>query len=164
MALSFSGRLRVTVATRFSTAYSTVSAMSGDITAGAAHGDPERHPVRSRRAGAAHPTGDGTSGWVAVNARAGQTDAVQFDLDQVDALLSTTRAVRKRLDFDKPVPDDVLLECLQLAVQAPTGSNRQSWRWLVVRDQAKKDALADLYLRAGGDYLRTAAQEAEAPA
>lgn len=118
--------------------------------------------MRSRRAGAAHPTGDGTSGWVAVNARAGQTDAVQFDLDQVDALLSTTRAVRKRLDFDKPVPDDVLLECLQLAVQAPTGSNRQSWRWLVVRDQAKKDALADLYLRAGGDYLRTAAQEAEA--
>ena len=99
---------------------------------------------------------------MAPDAVAGQTRAVQFDLEQVDALLSTTRAVRKRLDFDRPVPDDVLLECLQLAVQAPTGSNRQSWRWLVVRDQAKKDALADLYRRAGGDYLRTAAEQAEA--
>ena len=75
---------------------------------------------------------------------------MDFDLSQVDALLSTTRAVRKRLDFDKPVPDDVLLECLQLAVQAPTGSNRQGWRWLVVRDAAKKQALADIYGRAGG--------------
>ncbi|MBM3683927.1 MAG: nitroreductase family protein [Actinobacteria bacterium] len=87
---------------------------------------------------------------------------MQFDLEHVDALLSTTRAVRKRLDFDRPVPDDVLLECLQLAVQAPTGSNRQSWRWLVVRDQAKKDALADLYRRAGGEYLRSAAEQADA--
>ncbi|MEM8925310.1 MAG: nitroreductase family protein [Actinomycetota bacterium] len=84
---------------------------------------------------------------------------MDFDLEQVDALLSTTRAVRKRLDFDRDVPDDVLLECLQLAVQAPTGSNRQGWRWMVVRDQAKKDALGDLYRRAGGDYLRSAAGE-----
>ena len=91
-----------------------------------------------------------------------QTPVMQFDLEHVDALLSTTRAVRKRLDFDRPVPDDVLLECLQLAVQAPTGSNRQSWRWLVVRDQAKKDALADLYSRAGGEYLRSAAEQADA--
>ena len=87
---------------------------------------------------------------------------MDFDLDQVDALLSTTRAVRKRLDFDRDVPDDVLLECLQLAVQAPTGSNRQSWRWLIIRDQAKKDALAALYNRAGGEYLRTAAAQTEA--
>jgi len=82
---------------------------------------------------------------------------MNFDLSQVDALLSTTRAVRKRLDFDKPVPDDVLLECLQLAVQAPTGSNRQGWRWLVVRDAAKKQALADIYRKAGGEYLKSAA-------
>jgi nitroreductase len=87
---------------------------------------------------------------------------MEFDLDQVDALLSTTRAVRKRLDFDREVPDDVLLECLQLAVQAPTGSNRQGWRWLVVRDQAKKDALAEIYNRVGGDYLREAAKTVEA--
>ena len=82
---------------------------------------------------------------------------MEFDLTQTDALLSTTRAVRKRLDFDRPVPDQVLLDCLRLAVQAPTGSNRQGWRWMVVRDQAKKEALADIYNRAGGDYLRSAA-------
>jgi nitroreductase len=69
--------------------------------------------------------------------------------------------VRKRLDLDREVPDDVLLECLQLAVQAPTGSNRQGWRWLVVRDAAKRQALADIYNRAGGEYLRSAAESAE---
>jgi nitroreductase len=86
---------------------------------------------------------------------------MEFDLEQTDALLSTTRAVRKRLDFDRDVPDDVLLECLQLAVQAPTGSNRQGWRWMVVRDAAKKEALADIYRRAGGAYLAAAAKNAE---
>lgn len=86
---------------------------------------------------------------------------MDFDLEQTDALLSTTRAVRKRLDFDRDVPDDVLLECLQLAVQAPTGSNRQGWRWMVIRDAGKKQALADIYRRAGGDYLATAASDAE---
>jgi nitroreductase len=86
---------------------------------------------------------------------------MEFDLAQVDALLSTTRAVRKRLDFDRDVPDDVLLECLQLAVQAPTGSNRQGWRWLVVRDPAKKAALAEIYNRAGGSYLEQAASEVD---
>ena len=87
---------------------------------------------------------------------------MDFDLEQVDALLSTTRAVRKRLDFDREVPDDVLLECLQLAVQAPTGSNRQGWRWMVIRDQAKKEALAEIYNRVGGDYLRESAKTIDA--
>ncbi|MEM7337522.1 MAG: nitroreductase family protein [Actinomycetota bacterium] len=86
---------------------------------------------------------------------------MEFDLHQVDQLLSTTRAVRKRLDLERPVPDDVLLECLQLAVQAPTGSNRQGWRWMVVRDDAKKAALADLYNKAGGAYLKEAAASVE---
>lgn len=84
---------------------------------------------------------------------------MEFDLEQTDALLSTTRAVRKRLDFDREVPDDVLLECLQVAIQAPTGSNRQGWRWLVVRDAEKKAALADMYRRAGGEYLAAAAAD-----
>ena len=84
---------------------------------------------------------------------------MDFDLAQTDALLSTTRAVRKRLDLEREVPDDVLLECLQLAVQAPTGSNRQGWRWMVVRDDEKKAGLADIYRRAGGDYLAAAAAE-----
>ncbi|MFK7916636.1 MAG: nitroreductase family protein [Ilumatobacter sp.] len=82
---------------------------------------------------------------------------MDFDLTQTDALLSTTRAVRKRLDLDRDVPDDVLLECLQLAVQAPTGSNQQGWRWMIVKDSAKKQALADLYIEAGGEYLASAA-------
>ncbi|MDG2028436.1 MAG: nitroreductase family protein [Acidimicrobiales bacterium] len=85
---------------------------------------------------------------------------MNFDLTQTDALLSTTRAVRKRLDFDRDVPDDVLLECLQLAVQAPTGSNNQGWRWMVIRDQETKNGLADIYRRAGGDYLAGAADAA----
>ena len=85
---------------------------------------------------------------------------MDFDLDQTDALLSTTRAVRKRLDFDREVGDDVLLECLQLAVQAPTGSNQQGWRWMVVRDADKKAGLADIYRRAGGEYLAAAAANA----
>jgi len=83
---------------------------------------------------------------------------MEFDLAQTDALLSTTRAVRKRLDLERDVPDEVVLECLQLAVQAPTGSNQQGWRWLVIRDEEKKAGLADIYRRAGGAYLAEAAK------
>jgi nitroreductase len=68
-----------------------------------------------------------------------------FDLATVDRLLTTTRAVRKRLDLSRPVPVDVLLECLRLALQAPTGNAAQTWRWLVVTDPAVRKALADLY-------------------
>jgi nitroreductase len=87
---------------------------------------------------------------------------MDFDLAQTDALLATTRAVRKRLDFDRPVPDDVLLDCLRLAVQAPTGSNRQGWRWMIVRDEAKKTALAEIYNRVGGEYLKANAKGVDA--
>jgi nitroreductase len=62
-----------------------------------------------------------------------------------DDLLSTTRAVRKRLDFDTPVPRQVIMECLDLALQAPTGSNSQGWGFVFVEDAAKKKAIADLY-------------------
>ena len=65
-----------------------------------------------------------------------------MDLDHV---LTTTRAVRKRLDFDRPVPRELIVECLQLAVQAPTGGNRQSWQWVFVTDANKKRAIGDLY-------------------
>ncbi len=78
---------------------------------------------------------------------------MEFDLDQTDALLSTTRAVRKRLDLDRDVPTDVVLECLQLAVQAPTGSNAQGWRWMVIADPEKRAGLADIYRRGAGDYF-----------
>jgi uncharacterized protein (TIGR02118 family) len=79
-----------------------------------------------------------------------------FDLDGVDRLLSTTRAVRKRLDLSKPVPREVVLECIRLSQQAPTGSNRQGWRWLVVTDAKKRKALAEIYKRGGGEYLEQA--------
>ncbi len=86
---------------------------------------------------------------------------MDFDLAQTDSLLSTTRAVRKRLDLERDVPDDVLLECLQLAVQAPTGSNQQGWRWMVVRDAEKKAGLAEIYRKAGGEYLAAAAADSD---
>lgn len=79
-----------------------------------------------------------------------------FDVEVVDQLLSTTRSVRKRLDLETPVPTEIITECLQLAVQAPTGSNSQGWRWMVVTDPDKRSALADLYRRAGTDYLQAA--------
>ncbi|HEX5586717.1 MAG TPA: nitroreductase family protein [Acidimicrobiia bacterium] len=64
-----------------------------------------------------------------------------------DQLLSTTRAVRKRLDLERPVEREVLLECVELAVQAPSGSNSQRWHWVFVTEPEKKAALADLYRR-----------------
>lgn len=63
----------------------------------------------------------------------------------VDEVLSTTRAVRKRLDFEKPVEPEVIKECLESALQSPTGSNSQGWQWLVVTDPGQREALANLY-------------------
>ena len=74
---------------------------------------------------------------------------MSFDLEQTDQLLSTTRAVRRRLDLDRNVPDDLLLRCIELAEQAPTGGDITSRRWLVVRDPEIKKKLADLYREAG---------------
>ena len=62
-----------------------------------------------------------------------------------DDVLTTTRAVRKRLDFDTPVDRSVIEECLEIATQAPTGSNSQGWQWVFVTDPDKKQALADIY-------------------
>jgi nitroreductase len=90
-----------------------------------------------------------------------------------DELLSTTRAVRKRLDLERPVSRELLLECVELAVQAPSGSNTQGWHWLFVTEPAKKAALADIYRRvfdvtytlealgpldANGERIRSSAQ------
>jgi nitroreductase len=63
-------------------------------------------------------------------------------------LLTTTRAVRRRLDFSRPVPREVILECIGLSQQAPTGSNEQGWRWLVVTDAERRRALGAIYARA----------------
>ncbi|MGB9303208.1 MAG: nitroreductase family protein [Mycobacterium sp.] len=72
----------------------------------------------------------------------------------VDEVLTTTRSVRKRLDFEKPVSREVLMECLDLALQAPTGSNSQGWQWVFVEDAEKKKAIGDIYLGNASDYLK----------
>ncbi len=84
-----------------------------------------------------------------------------IDVANADLLLSTTRSVRKRLDFERPVEREVLLECLQLAVQAPTASNRQTWRWVVVTDEDLRAKIADYYREAALPYLRESLAAAE---
>src|SRR5688572_14547022 len=76
----------------------------------------------------------------------------EFDLAITDKLLTTTRSVRRRLDFDKPVDPDVVLDCLRVALQAPTGSNLQRWRWVVVTDEDKRKEIGRLYLDAIDPY------------
>lgn len=85
-----------------------------------------------------------------------------YDLETTDALLSTTRAVRKRLDLERPVPPDIIRECLELTLQAPTGSNRQGWRWIVVTDAEKRRTLAELYRAGAGNYLTDGEAQSEA--
>jgi nitroreductase len=83
-----------------------------------------------------------------------------MDIATVDELLSTTRAVRKRLDLSRPVGRDVILECIQLAMQAPTASNTQNWRWVVITDADKRAAIAEIYSSIGAEYLAYAADNA----
>jgi nitroreductase len=79
-----------------------------------------------------------------------------FDVDQVDRLLTTTRTVRKKLDFERDVPTDLLLDLIDVAEQAPSGSNQASRRWLIIRDPSTKKELAEIY-RDAGAVLRTLA-------
>jgi len=69
-----------------------------------------------------------------------------------DELLTTTRSVRQRLDFERPVPLSLIRECLELALQAPTGGNQQGWHFVVVTDLAKRQAIGDLYRRGWAIY------------
>ncbi len=77
-----------------------------------------------------------------------------IDLPAADHLLTTTRSVRKRLDLTRPVAREVILECIDIALQAPTGSNMQGWSFLVVTDPAKRKALADIYAKAIDIYAQ----------
>ena len=86
-----------------------------------------------------------------------------MDISSVDELLTTTRSVRKRLDLTRPVDRDVILECVRLAMQAPTASNAQDWRWLVVTDADKRAAIAEIYRSVGAEYLAHAASTASDP-
>jgi nitroreductase len=86
---------------------------------------------------------------------------MKFDIAMTDELLATTRAVRKRLDLTRPVPREIINECLELAIQAPTGGNTQGWRWVIVEDADKRKQLAELYRETAKDYLPAAAKHAE---
>ena len=77
-----------------------------------------------------------------------------------DEVLTTTRSVRKRLDLTRPVEREVVLECLDIALQAPTGSNSQGWSWMFVEDPEKKRAIADFY---GKNFDAYTAQAREWP-
>ena len=75
-----------------------------------------------------------------------------IDVEATDHLLTTTRSVRRRLDYSRPVPRDLIADCLDIAVQAPTGSNSQGWHFVIVEDAETKAALADLYRRGFASY------------
>jgi nitroreductase len=72
-----------------------------------------------------------------------------------DELLTTTRSVRKRLDFTRPVPMELVRECLEIALQAPSGSNRQTWHWVVVTDPGRRQEIGEYYRRAVDGYLES---------
>ena len=69
-----------------------------------------------------------------------------------DQLLSTTRAVRKRLDFTRDVPDELIRECAAAALQAPSGSNHITMSFVIVKDPAKRKAIADVYTKCWAIY------------
>jgi nitroreductase len=71
-----------------------------------------------------------------------------------EELLTTTRTVRRRLDLQRPVPRELLLECLRLAIQAPTGGNRQGWHWVLVTDPQKKRRIGDWYRESWYEYTK----------
>jgi len=78
----------------------------------------------------------------------------------VDRLLSTTRAVRRRLDYERPVAREVLLDCIRLSQQSPTGTNAQHWRWLVIDEPERRKALGEIYAR-GIPMLDASAKSAQ---
>lgn len=80
---------------------------------------------------------------------------MNFDLDSVDYILQTTRSVRRRLDFSRPIEPEVVMTCLDIAIQAPTGGNAQGWRWLIVTDQEKKAKISGYYKKSFDAYTRS---------
>lgn len=78
------------------------------------------------------------------------SDRLELTIDEV---LSTTRSVRKRLDFDRPVEPELIAECLSLAIQSPTRSNSQGWRFVVVTDRETREAIGEVY-RKGFEHYR----------
>ncbi len=83
---------------------------------------------------------------------------MSFSLDVTDRLLTTTRAVRRRLDLEREVDPKIVRDCLRISQQAPTASNAQGWRWVILADADKRLAIAELYRRARKDYVAKQAE------
>jgi nitroreductase len=83
------------------------------------------------------------------------------DTTSIDHVLTTTRAVRRRLDLERAVPIEVVLECLELATQAPIAGARQTWRWVVVNDPDQRAKLAEIYRTGGRSLLESGLERAE---
>ena len=78
---------------------------------------------------------------------------MNIDVSSVDYVLSTTRSVRLRLDFEREVDMQVILDCIDIAEQAPTGGNLGSRRWIVITEQKQKEKIADLYFNSAGKWM-----------
>src|SRR4029078_10883052 len=76
-----------------------------------------------------------------------------------EQLLTTTRAVRRRLDVDRPVDRETIRHCLSIATQAPTSVNLQNWHFVVVTDPTVRAGVAEWYRRAWQDYSSTPLDE-----
>ena len=83
------------------------------------------------------------------------TDADELDLPITDfeTVLRTTRSVRLRLDYDRPVPASVVHDCLDLALQAPTGGHAEDWRFIVIGDPGLKAEIGSIYRRGFEEYV-----------
>jgi nitroreductase len=77
-----------------------------------------------------------------------------------DELLTTTRSVRKRLDLTRPLSLDLVRECLEIALQAPSASNRQAWQWMVINDENIRRVIGDYYQQAVESYLKSSSSAA----
>jgi nitroreductase len=83
-----------------------------------------------------------------------------MDTTSIDEVLTTTRSVRKRLDLERDVPPELIKECLDIAVQAPTGGNSQGWHFLVITDAQKKAEIGELYRESFFIYARARDEQA----
>jgi len=88
------------------------------------------------------------------------TEVFTMDLSTIDHVLTSTRSVRKRLDLNRPVEPEIIQECLEIAIQAPTGSNQQGYHFLVVTDPEKRAAVTEHYRKA---FMIYAGLRAESP-
>jgi nitroreductase len=83
------------------------------------------------------------------------------DVANADLLLKTTKQVRQRLDLTRPVPRELLLDCIDVASHAPMGGNQERNRWMIIDDQAVKDQITPLYQAVGRPYLAAGGEGAE---